>query len=114
MMYYIEKPQTYSPSNRKCREVLEFIKKFENCLIADDCSRDALIEEIRHKLEALNEAYPRTKRLIIREGKGSRLDCCPEGRECNYEYVFLMEIHPVRKTYRFAEQAAVLKKGGPQ
>ena len=113
MMYYIEKPQTYSPSNRKCREVCEFIKKFENCLITDVISLDALKEEIRHKLEELNEAYPRTKRLVLR-ADNSRLDCCPEGRECNYEYVFIMTIHPVRKTYRFAEQAAVLKEGGPQ
>lgn len=113
MMYYIEKPQTYSPVNRKCREVLEFIEKFENCLITDDISLDALIEEIRHKLDELNEAYPRTKRLVIR-GDKRRLDCCPEGRECNCEYVFLMNFHPVRRTYRFAEQAAVLKEGGQQ
>lgn len=82
-------------------------------MITDVISLDALKEEIRHKLEELNEAYPRTKRLVLR-GDNSRLDCCPEGRECNYEYVFIMTIHPVRKTYRFAEQAAVLKEGGPQ
>ena len=67
MMYYIERPNTWAPANRKCAEVQEYVDKFKNCLIADDLSLDALIEEIRRKVEELNAAYPRTKKLVGNE-----------------------------------------------
>jgi len=112
MMYYIERPNTYRAANRKCAALLEFIEQFKNCLIADEVSRDALIVEIRHKVEELNEAYPRTKKLVVNYDFGNYVSCYPEGRGCDYEYVFIANIHPVKRTYRFAENAFALEEGG--
>ena len=104
MMYYIEMPKTWRAAIRKCEEVQEFIKKFEHSLIADDLSFDAIIFEIRHKVDELNDAYPRTKKLVVTGGtKCNRIYCFPEGRGCDYEYVFIIDANPVRKTYSYAK-----------
>lgn len=115
MMYYIEMPKTWRAANRKCGDVLEFIKQFEHCLIASDLSLEALIFEIRHKVDELNKAYPRTKKLVVTGGaEDRRIYCFPEGRGAEYEYVFIIDANPVRRTYQFAESSAVLSKGDAQ
>ncbi|MBR3987516.1 MAG: hypothetical protein IKK04_10240 [Bacteroidales bacterium] len=116
MMYYIEKPNTWSPANRKCKELQEYVDQFKNCLIPDDLSRDALIEDIRHKVEELNQAYPRTKKLVVTLDHHHHdfISCQPEFRKIEDEYVFTIRLLPVRRTYRFSESAAasLLKEGG--
>lgn len=112
MNYYIEKPNKWRAANRKCAEIQEFVDKFRNCLIVDEVSRDALVEEIRNKVEELNNAYPRTKRLVVRFSPGGHLCCAAETKTFEDDYVFSFHIHPVRRTYRFAEKAAALEKGG--
>lgn len=115
MMYFIERPNTWTPANRKCAEIQEYVGKFKNCLIADDLSRDALIEEIRNKVEELNAAYPRTKKLVVDLGMtGDYVSCHPHPRTSDSDSIFTMNIYPVLRTYRFAEQAAVLEEGGQQ
>ena len=115
MMYFTGSLSTCRPANRKCAEIQEFVEQFTNCLFADDLSRDAFVEEIRRKVEQLNEAHPRTKRLVVigdyRPGLSS-VSCYHKGRICNYESVFTIRILPVRRTYRFAETDAALKEGG--
>lgn len=113
MMYFIERPNTWSAANKKWAEVHNYVDKFRNCLIVDDLSRDALINEIRHKVEELNEAYPRTKKLKVNFDFDGFISCRPDESHVDV-YVFTIHIIPVRKTYRFAEQVAVLEKGGPQ
>ena len=102
MNYYIERPNTWKAANRKCAEIQEFVDQFRNCLIYGKTSRDALIKEIRDKVEKLNNVYPRTKRLVLDCGS-DRISCYPEGRACDYEYVFTIDIHPVKRTYGFVE-----------
>lgn len=114
MMYYIEKPNTWRAANKKCAEIQEFVDKFKNCLIADELSRDALVVEIREKVAELNHDYPRTKKLVVNYDFDGYVSCFPEGRGADYEYVFTIRILPVRRTYQFAEQVAVLEKGGGQ
>lgn len=113
-MYYIDSPNTWRAANKKCAEVLEFVNQFRNCLIADELSRDAMITEIRHKVDLLNQAYPRTKKLVVSTDFNDHLSCFPEGRGAEYENVFIIHFLPVRRTYQFAETAAVLEKGGAQ
>ncbi len=114
-MHYIEKPNTWSPANRKCKELQEYVDQFKNCLIPDDLSRDALIEDIRHKVDELNQAYPRTKKLVVNH-HDNYVSCQPEFRKIEDEYVFTFHFLPVRRTYRFSEKAAasLLKEGGDQ
>jgi hypothetical protein len=114
MMYYIDSPNTWRAANKKCAEVQEFVNKFKNCLIADELSRDAMVVEIRQKVAELNDAYPRTKKLVVDYDFEGYVSCYPEGRVPDYEYVFTIKILPVRRTYQFAESAAVLEEGGAQ
>lgn len=102
MNYYIEKPNTWRAANRKCAEIQEFVNQFKSCLIYDEKSRDALIKEIRDKVEELNNAYPRTKRLKVEFSHGDYISCYPDERRVD-EYVFAINIHPVKKTYGFGE-----------
>ena len=112
-MFYIEKPNTCKAANRKCAEIQEFVDKFKNCLIADELSRDAMIKEIRHKVEQLNDAYPRTKKLEVRFNYfRDYLTCTPVERNSDSDTVFFITFHPVRRTYRFAENANILQEGG--
>lgn len=107
MMYYIEKPQTWSPANKKCAEIQKFVAQYENCLVADDGSRDALIKEIRHKVEELNAAYPCTKKLKVNFSFTSDyISCVPEERKIFDEFVFAFHFYPVKRTYD------VVKEGG--
>ena len=114
MMYYIDTPNTWRAANRKCAEVQEFVDQFKNCLIADELSRDALVLEIRRKVAELNEAYPRTKPLVVDYNFDDSVHCYPKRRGAEYENVFTIRMLPVRTTYRFAEKSNVLEKGGDQ
>jgi len=111
MMYYIVIPNTWKAANRKCAELHEYVLQFRYCLIADDLSRDALIEELRHKVKELNEAYPRTRRLKINFNFDNFISCLPEDQHVD-EYVFTINLHPVNRTYQFAEKANILKEAG--
>ncbi len=114
-MYYIDRPATWSPANRKCKLLQDFVNQFRNTLIADDISRDALVEDIRHKVEELNQAYPRTKPLTVTNHE-NLIACFPKTRTIADEYVFTIRTEPVRRTFRFSEKAAasLLKEGGEQ
>ena len=113
MMYFIQRINTWSPANQKCKLLQDFVKQFENTLIADDISRDALVEDIRRKVEELNQAYPRTKKLVVNH-HDNYVSCQPEFRKIEDEYVFTFHFLPVRRTYRFSEKtaASLLKEGG--
>ncbi len=113
MMYYIDRISCATP-NRKCVELQEFVKQFEHTLISDGLSRDALIEDICHKLEDLNEAYPRTKKLVV-QNMHDCIVCVPEQRTGDSDAVFAFSLRPVRRTYRFSEPATkALTEGGEE
>lgn len=114
MMYYIDRPNTWRAANKKCAEIQDYVNQFKNCLIADELSRDAMIQDIRHKVDELNAAYPRTKTLKVHFDFSDFLSCCPEPHKVEDEYVFTIRFLPVRRTYKFAETANVLKEGGDQ
>lgn len=112
-MYYIDRPSIWSPANKKCKQLQDFVGQYKNTLIADEISRDALLEEIRAKVEELNQAYPRTKPLVVTD-HDNHIACFPKNRTIADEYVFTFRTEPVRRTYRFSEKAtaSLLKEGG--
>ncbi len=113
MMYYIGRPATWAAPNKKCEEVIAFAEQFKNCLVADDIARDALVEELRQKVEELNHAYPRTKSLEVSRSSGNFVACYPEARGADGVYVFTLQFLPVRRTYRFSEPATTaIQEGG--
>ena len=114
-MYYIDRPATWSSANRKCELLQDFVNQFRNTLIADDISRDALVEDIRHKVEELNQAFPRTKPITVTD-RDNYIACFHKTRTSGDEYVFTIRTEPVRRTFRFSEKAAasLLKEGGEE
>ena len=87
MKYYIDKVNTWSPANRKCQEVQSFVVEFRQTLIPDDDTVEAMMKEIREKVEELNDRYPRTKRLMVRKD-GDFVFCISEERKLDEQYVF--------------------------
>lgn len=114
MMYYIERPSTWRAANKKCAEIQEYVSQFKNCLVADELSRDAMIQDIRHKVDELNDAYPRTKKLAVHFDFRNFLSCSPCPRKVDDDYVFTIRFLPVHRTYEFAESVNVLEEGGGQ
>lgn len=102
-MYYIDKVNTWGPANRKCLEVQSFAKEYRQTLIPSEAAAEAIVEEIRQKVEELNETYPRTKRLAVRK-KGNFVECSTDGNDD--QYVFTFHIEKVRKTYKTLEMMA--------
>ena len=47
MLYFVQTFNTYSPKNRACKKLIDFVQKFERVLVKDEVSLDALKEEIR-------------------------------------------------------------------
>ena len=110
MKYYIERIRTWGPANAKCAELHREMKKYEGCLVADELSKDALIEEVRQTVERLNAAYPKTKKLVVRAMYGDVM-CYPERRTSDSDGVFQFTLARVEKVYRFVESAGVLEPG---
>lgn len=102
MKYYIDKVNTWSPANRKCLEVQSFAKEFRQTLIPNEDAAEALVEELRQKVEELNETYPRTKRLKVRK-EGNFVCCDNEEKRVDDQYVFTFHIEKVRQTYKTLE-----------
>lgn len=50
MTYFVNHLSLYSPKNRACKKLLDFISQFEHVLIKDDCSLDALSSLIEDRI----------------------------------------------------------------
>lgn len=98
MMYYIDKVNTWSPANRKWKEVQSFALEFGQTLILDEVAAKELVEELRKKVEELNEAYPRTKRLRVRQ-MSNFVSCDNEEPRVDDQHVFTFHIMAVKRTY---------------
>lgn len=111
MMYYIDKVNTWSPANRKCLEVQSYVKEFRQTLIHGDEVVEAIMKDIRAKVDELNEAYPRTKRLVVRKDSNF-VSCKNEESRVDDQYVFTFHIEKVRKTYKTLEMMVDEKEKG--
>lgn len=98
MMYYIDNVNTWSPANRKWKEVQSFAQEFKQTLIPDEIAAKELVEELRKKVEELNETYPRTKRLKVRQ-MGNFVSCDNEEPKVDDQHVFTFHIMEVKRTY---------------
>ena len=54
MTYFVNHLSLYSPKNRACKKLLDFISQFEHVLIKDDCSLDALSSLIEDRIREIN------------------------------------------------------------
>lgn len=99
MMYFIERVNTWKATNQKVAELSNYVKQCEGTLIYDRYSLDALVEDIRHKVDELNEAYPKTKKLVVVTGV-DYVSCHPAQRNSDSDAVFTFNIHCVRRRYK--------------
>lgn len=102
MMYFIHYLKTYSVTNKKGRELNEFISKYEDTLIYGEVSLDSLKQEIQTKMAELNAKYPKVREFIFRETQNQ---WSVKPAESLDNYVFILTYSKVRHTYRFSEQA---------
>ena len=92
MLYFVQTFNTYSPKNRACKKLIDFVQKFERVLVKDEVSLDAL------RFSASNIG-----------GRVQRIDASVDNMGCS-DYVFFMDICRVRSIYQFSERAATAKK----
>jgi hypothetical protein len=113
MLYFVQTFNTYSPKNRACKKLIDFVQKFERVLIKDELSLDALKEEIRIKVDEINAEHPKLKKIRFSAsnigGGAQRIDASVDNMGCS-DYVFFMDICRIRSIYQFSERIAAAKK----
>lgn len=114
MLYFVQNFNAYSPKNLACKELLDFVQKFERVLIKDELSLDAMVEEIRLNIQKISAKYPKLKKKInfssnhISDGT-LRIDATIESMGCPC-YIFYIDICKVRRVFQFSEQVVASPK----
>ena len=109
MNHYITHSLTFwKPKNEKTDAMQELAKRYENIIIYDQLSLDALKMEIRAEMEALDKKYPRTKamRFYCREYNSwkMRIEVAVPGANSDLDNnVFFLTIDKAKGIYRFSE-----------
>lgn len=110
MMYFVQHLQTYAPKNRAWRELVEFVKKYEDIIVKNDVSLDALKDEIRIEIEKLNADHPKLKSIRYSAGQLSvgmvRLDASVNQVGCP-DMIFILDICKARSVYQFSEKGEI-------
>lgn len=101
-MYITTNLTVYQPKNKACKELCDFVRPYEYIIISDDLSLDALIEEIRTKVNEINSKYPRIKPIKF-GADNERINASVFTNGCP-DYVFFLSYKKVRSVYQFAEQ----------
>ncbi len=104
MMFFIHYLKRYSSTNKKGRELNEFIAKFEDTLVYNELALDALKQEVQNKVDELNRKYPKVQELIF-SGRNEQWSVKPDNGTDNY--VFILTFSKVRSTYKFLEQVGI-------
>lgn len=101
MMYFIHYLKTYSATNKKGRELNEFVSQYRDTLIYGDISLDSLKQEVQTKVAELNAKYPKVQEFVFNQTDNQ---WSVKPKDSADSYVFVISFSKVRNTYRFAEQ----------
>ncbi len=106
MLMYIDKITVYAPANNKCRELgLWADERYSNCL-TDGRTLDRILYEIRRKMAALDEQYPRTRRMNLNIyasiGSATKIYANIDGTT-DQKAVFIMTVHRVETRYLWSD-----------
>jgi hypothetical protein len=63
MMYFVNYVQTYVPKNMACKKLVDFVPQFKHVLIQDKDGLNHLRRTIENKVEEINSAHPKMKRI---------------------------------------------------
>lgn len=105
MMFFVQHLSTYAPKNRAWKKLTDYVSKFEDVLIKDECSRSAFVKEIRQKSEEINAEHPKLKpiRFSARLLGGSlRIDASVD-KSGSPDMVFLMDVVKVKSVFQVSE-----------
>lgn len=107
MSFFVQHLNTYAAKNRAWKKVTDYVSKFEYVLIKDECSRDALVEDIRTKVNEINTEHPKLKPIRFSAGNlggnSYRISASVDKMGCP-NMVFTMDIVKVRSIYEFSER----------
>lgn len=101
MMFFVQSLCTYIPKNKAWKELCDYVGQYKDVLIKDECSLDALIEEIRAKINQINAAHPKLKQIRFSSGLSKRIDATVDKSGCP-DTIFFMDICKVRSIYQFS------------
>lgn len=111
MMRYIISPSLGKAANRKIKELHEYVAKYSNCIVMDDLTRDAIVNELREKVDELNAAYPRTKPLEVSMNFGRIIMCCQKERPTD-DYAFSILLYEVKRVVELKGKTLENKEEG--
>lgn len=115
MMYFVQHLQTYAAKNHACQELRDYVEHYENVLVKDEISLDAIKEELRLKVNQINAAHPKLKPIRFSSGNIGdgifRMDASTDKMGCP-DTIFIMDICKVRSIYQFSENNTLQLKGG--
>lgn len=93
-MYYIDRPNSSRPANRKCEELVNYVDKYFHCLVSDEETKNFIIDDLKKKVDDLNNRYPRTRPVCVRF-YSNLLSVEPEQRNNDSDNVLTIYFHPV-------------------
>mgnify|MGYP006979892606 CR=1 FL=1 len=106
MSFFVQNLSIYAAKNRAWKKLTEYVGHFEYVLIRDECSRDALVEELRAKVEEINAECPKLKPIRFSAGNNGegcfRMDASVNKMGCP-DMIFTMNIVKIRSVYQFSE-----------
>ena len=65
MMYFLSDIVTYSPANKKCAELCDFLQEYKGTLIADRKTLVSFVSKVTNEIHRLNDLYRKSMPLII-------------------------------------------------
>lgn len=95
-LYYIDRVNTWSPANQKCKELLGMALELRESLFVGAAAVNDAVAWLKEVVTELNVRYPRTKKLVVGR-KDNYVFCQPEERRLEDELVFSFHIVRVRK-----------------
>lgn len=105
MTYFVNHLSLYSPKNRACKKLLDFISQFEHVLIKDDCSLDALSSLIEDRIREINTSHPKLRPICYsRNHSLQRITASVLPASGVPDYVFIMDF------VKYAAFSSILKR----
>lgn len=105
MTYFVNHLSLYSPKNRACKKLLDFISQFEHVLIKDDCSLDALSSLIEDRIREINTSHPKLRPICYsRNHSLQRITASVLPASGVPDYVFIMDFCQVRNIFQYSEK----------
>lgn len=111
MQYFIDTITTYRSVNQKGHELQQYVCQFEQRLIADELSLDAMKCDIEHQIKFLNEKYPRSHPICLESySNGSHGQWSVYVKGNTDKVVCIIHYEKVLGYYKFSEKNTEMEK----